>query len=1160
MVSYGRVTCMKKFSKVIAFVLMFNFVTSGLLQVIPAHASDVVTQIAPKGVDEPSLDSTVIDAPEIIKTEIEEPVVTEPKTEEVQIVTEPEVDQPAPNVQESDTKTETVEEVILPTPVVAETKFYINFEQGKAKISTILKNLLNSDKTTFSDIEYTPRTPSTFPLDFLKNKEEEAKVENSVPIEAVELKKENDASFVDGEILVKYKENKIDLDTASGKAKAEKFIQSKSLETKDYIEESNIVVVEITDDKTVNQKVAELKKDPNVEYVGPNFQYYTTDINTNDTYRGLQWGLDNTGQTVNGISGTVDADIDAEAGWAINEGTNASVIVAVIDTGVAYNHPDLKSNMWDGTNCLDENGVAIEGGCNHGYDFEYDDNTPLPTNFYIGYHGTHVAGIIGAVKDNGKGIIGVAPNVKIMALKTSLTTEEIIRSIHFAEQNGAKIINASWGGGFFDKPLYDAIKEFGDLGGLFIAAAGNNFGDNDADEAFSHHYPSDYDLENIISVASTNQDDLLSYFSSYGLISVDVGAPGQNIYSTILNTTVIEDIVFNENFEGVTPPNIPNGWVAGGVQNNWGTYNFDRGFFAGNVLYGDVVNFPYAQTANTTMSLPPIQLNKYGYDGVTMDFWATCDTEYSTDDWTDYMALEVSTDGKPNEILRWDEEVLDLLNGEYPLNSEHGSVYHFENVYISTSPRSGDTNIKFRWIANGNTDTGGGDGCMIEDVKIIHTTYELGDGSNEEYDYLNGTSMAAPHVVGLAALLWGYQPALSSAEVKNAILENGDPLSALDGKTVTGKRINVEKTLQAVAPAKPSITVSLPNGGPWQVGQTYPVNYGPENIAEGKTITILLVRYKDATSSAISSIGPIGTTTNPGSFELVVPASSLPSNFYKVRVCVDATSTGECFAQGESDDFLSIIPNNPLTNAEVLVYLEQVIRNNTASVFTPKDSPSFDFDLTGDGSVNASDVVKVRNLGNISDTEFQAVSSKLLTATEKRISSTVGDPLYDSYLDFDNDGTVSVADLAIAKNAMDSTRTLASTQIAPDNTGSATPAPSNNSGGGGGGGSSSGRARTIATDPITAPITTPIATPITAPIAEQVLGTGSFNFTLLLKNGSQGNEVMELQKFLNTIGNSLTADGKFGPKTKTAVVEFQVANGLVGDGVVGALTRAALKK
>ena len=189
--------------------------------------------------------------------------------------------------------------------------------------------------------------------------------------------------------------------------------------------------------------------------------------------------------------------------------------------------------MWDGSLCKSNTNAAL-GGCQHGYDFEDTDKIPLPSS---NTHGTHVAGTIAAQKNNALGIAGVAPQTKIMAIKSSLTTDNIIMSMNFAKHNGAKIINASWGS---DDPafandtlLINAIRDFP---GIFITAAGNGgvdgIGDNNESIPF---YPSSYNLSNIISVAATDQNDALAGFSNYGNVSVDVGAPGANIYSTIMN-------------------------------------------------------------------------------------------------------------------------------------------------------------------------------------------------------------------------------------------------------------------------------------------------------------------------------------------------------------------------------------------------------------------------------------------------------------------------------------------------------------------------------------------------------------------------------------------------------------------------------------------------
>lgn len=588
------------------------------------------------------------------------------------------------------------------------------------------------------------------------------------------ITKTHQGSYIEGEVLIKFKDDKIDLKKTKGTAKLEKFSEGKNIEKKNKLENENISLFKIKDKKTVREKISELKNDPNIEYIQPNYKKYPTTISTNDTYRNNLWALDNTGQSVNGTSGTSDKDIDAPEAWAISEGSENTAIVAIIDDGVQYGHPDLLSNMWDGSSCKDENGDYL-GGCNYGYDFEEDDKTPLP----IGSHGTHIAGIIGAVKNNNKGVIGTAPNVEIMALKYPFTTFGEIQAINFAEQNGAKVINASFTGLFFDQAEKDAIDAYN---GLFIAAAGNDSTNNE----ITPSYPCSYNSANIICVAATDQDDDLAAFSNYGVTSVDVGAPGTNIQSTIAGSSII----LNETFESVTPPNIPASWTE---TDNWGTYSLGGW---GNVLYGDVNNIPYAQSANSTVTSSTYNLS--GSDGTKIDFWTKCDTEYSTSAWTDYIALEVSSNGSNfTEFFKWDEYALDYWNGD-PEDESGGAIYYFEDILIPSQYYTSNFKFRLRWVANGNSDTGGGDGCLVDDIFI--ESYQNG---SEEYGYMQGTSMATPYVAGLAGLLLGYDNSLTNSEVKAAIIDNGDPLSALNGKTVSGKRINAYNALDSLSGSTP---------------------------------------------------------------------------------------------------------------------------------------------------------------------------------------------------------------------------------------------------------------------------------------------------------------------------------------------------------------------
>lgn len=276
-----------------------------------------------------------------------------------------------------------------------------------------------------------------------------------------------------------------------------------------------------------------------VVYAEPNFQVQV-DATPDDLRFGEQWGFNNSGQT----GGTVDADIDALEAWNIHTGSG-NTIVAVIDTGVDYTHPDLADNIW--TNTLEFAGLpGVDDDGNgfvddiHGYDFANNDGDPLDDH----NHGTHVAGTIGAVGDNGIGVTGVNWDVQIMALKFldaggSGSLGNAIQAINYAVANGATISNNSWGfNGGFSQALHDAIEDAGNAGHIFVAAAGNgNAAGVGQNNDLAPFYPASFDLDNIIAVAATDHDDQLAVFSNYGATTVDLGAPGVGILSTTRNDT-----------------------------------------------------------------------------------------------------------------------------------------------------------------------------------------------------------------------------------------------------------------------------------------------------------------------------------------------------------------------------------------------------------------------------------------------------------------------------------------------------------------------------------------------------------------------------------------------------------------------------------------------
>ncbi|MFM7187136.1 MAG: S8 family serine peptidase [Armatimonadota bacterium] len=269
--------------------------------------------------------------------------------------------------------------------------------------------------------------------------------------------------------------------------------------------------------------MAVIVADPTVIRAGLNY-IVTTQIIPNDPLFGSTWGMNNTASQLN--------DIDAPQAWDLYTG-DPNYRVAVIDTGIDFNHPDLQGNIWSNPGEIANDGIDNDGNGYiddvRGWNFVTNTNNPQDGNG----HGTHVSGTIAAKGNNGIGVAGVAWNAKIVPLKFlsdtgSGTTANAIKAIDYCTSTGIKLSNNSWGGGLFDSILLQAITNAGAADHLFIAAAGNSALNIDV----SPSYPASYNLSNMVNVASTTNTGTLSNFSNFGVGTVPVGAPGSNVFST----------------------------------------------------------------------------------------------------------------------------------------------------------------------------------------------------------------------------------------------------------------------------------------------------------------------------------------------------------------------------------------------------------------------------------------------------------------------------------------------------------------------------------------------------------------------------------------------------------------------------------------------------
>jgi subtilisin family serine protease/regulation of enolase protein 1 (concanavalin A-like superfamily) len=298
-------------------------------------------------------------------------------------------------------------------------------------------------------------------------------------------------------------------------------------------------VAELPRGLTVASALSNLRASGLVEYAEPDYVLHAL-VTPNDFQYGNQdqWNLHNTGI----YGGTAGADIMAEAGWELQHDA-ANVVVAVLDSGVRYTHEDLAANMWTNPG---ETGVDAKGRDKRSNGIDDDNDGYIDDVYGINVlngsgnpmddwgHGTHVAGIVGGVGNNGVGVAGVAWRVKIMAVKfidasANYSVSDAVKALDYARTHGARIVTASWGGYAFDSvALRDAIAAVRSAGIIVTAAAGNDNNNNDTMPL----YPASYDFDNIVAVAATDRNDGRASYSNYGSRTVDLGAPGSPVYST----------------------------------------------------------------------------------------------------------------------------------------------------------------------------------------------------------------------------------------------------------------------------------------------------------------------------------------------------------------------------------------------------------------------------------------------------------------------------------------------------------------------------------------------------------------------------------------------------------------------------------------------------
>ncbi|PWR71881.1 S8 family serine peptidase [Methanospirillum stamsii] len=517
---------------------------------------------------------------------------------------------------------------------------------------------------------------------------------------------------------------------------------------------------------------------PAVLYAEPDY-YVIALKNPDDPEFWRQWGLSNTGSLFkeNTTPGIPGADIGALAGWEKATTTNGTII-AVLDTGADIYHPDLVDNIWS---------YSGSGTLLHGINILED--MPVEPWDDDG-HGTHCAGIIGMIGNNGLGGAGVAWNTTIMPIKVldyrgSGKLSDLAFGMAYATLYNASVISCSFGTEY-SRTMEDIIRQ---SPALFVCSAGNYV----ADLNRISQYPACYNFSNVIAIAATDAQDNLSWFSNYGNRTVHVGAPGSDIYSTIPSaysyTTIFEDPAFSEqNFTlsgnwihvpGTLPgePVSLRGVLSEQPDNSTFVIELNKSVYIPDDM-GEIPNLVWDIKGNFN----GYQIIEYSFDGEQwIPLW-DFDTEFREDDW---------------------RQLFIPLNSVYP-----GTSVRFRYTY---SLFEGDIKSDF----------------SIRDIRIGYRGLVI----KPEYTYMDGTSMAAPMVSGIAGLIKGKKPDLTAGEIKQVIMDTAFPIPSLHDKTVTGGRVNLEAALKALD--EPSTIQLFPGWNHVSVPRQPAVGYETAQIFAG---------------------------------------------------------------------------------------------------------------------------------------------------------------------------------------------------------------------------------------------------------------------------------------------------------------------------------------
>ncbi len=524
---------------------------------------------------------------------------------------------------------------------------------------------------------------------------------------------------------------------------------------------------------SVQDAVRRLEGQPGVAYAQPNYRYQALAVpEPDDSFFGSLWGLSDPALPDPGV-GALDA-------W--EHGKGSGEVIAVVDTGVDLTHPDIVPNLWTNPS-PDPSADDL-----HGYDFVDDDGDPDDYNF----HGTHVAGTAAAVSGNALGVAGVAPEAEIMAVRVldgdgSGSTDDIADGIAYAAEHGAGVVNLSLGGpAGEDEAMSDAVNLAGEEGTVVVAAAGNEGTNNDSEPTTPCTLPQ----PNLICVAALGQSGGLASFSNFGTQSVDIAAPGTGILSAKPDYGAP---LFSNGFE----PGTTDAWET--FEENGGLpWGLSASAASGTQSATDSPGGDYGQAEDPSefavselFAVGAVDLT--GERGCRVHFR----TKYEMEDFFDYFLAGAYDEGSSVDF--------NFFTGTSP---SYPSGFEREEASISDLDGEDDAHPFFAVLSDELIEL---DGAYVDDVRLIcrDETYLDQITSVSQYDQptagsyvaFQGTSMASPHVAGVAALVRAAAPGASAEEVVDAILEGASALP----KVVASKPIatnGIADACQAIAVAR----------------------------------------------------------------------------------------------------------------------------------------------------------------------------------------------------------------------------------------------------------------------------------------------------------------------------------------------------------------------